>query len=71
MEVTTVKIHKNTKAVLDTIKRDSETYEEIIHRLITERMNNNMKRELIEAYKSMGKKDLKILEDWEISSSEL
>ncbi len=71
MEITTVKIHKNTKAILDTLKNDSETYENIINRLISERINRNMRKELIKAYKSMGKKELTILEEWETASNEL
>lgn len=71
MEITTVKIHKSTKVVLDTLKNNSETYEDIINRLISERINKNMKKKLIEAYKSMGKKDLVILEEWETASNEL
>ncbi len=71
MEATTVKIHKNTKFALDTLKINNETYEEIINRLISERINKNMRKELIEAYKNMGKKDLEILEEWETASNEL
>lgn len=71
METTTVKIHKNTKFVLDTLKINNETYEDIINRLINEKINKNMKKELIEAYKSMGKKDLEILEEWKTASNEL
>ncbi len=33
--------------------------------------NKNLKKELVEAYKSMGKRDLEILEDWEPASKEL
>ena len=71
MEITTVKIHKSTKTVLDTLKNNTETYEDLINRLINERTNKKIKKELIEAYKSMGKKDLEILEGWETSSNEL
>jgi len=71
MEATTVKIHKNTKFALESLKRDGETYEEIINRLISEKLNKNMKKELIDAYKNMGKKDLEILEEWENASNEL
>ncbi len=31
--------------------------------------NISLKAELIEAYKSMGKKDLKLLKDWDYSNS--
>ena len=32
-------------------------------------MNQNLKAELIEAYKSMGKKNLEFLEEWEQASN--
>ena len=33
--------------------------------------NMNLKARLIEAYKSMGNRDLKLLEDWEQASNKL
>lgn len=71
METTTVKLYKSTKAALNTLKEDGETYEGVVNRLIAERKNKNLKKELIEAYKNMGKKDLEILEEWEVASKEI
>ena len=34
-------------------------------------MKKNLKAELIEVYKSMGKRDLKFLEEWEQASNEV
>ncbi len=33
--------------------------------------NTNLKAKLIEAYKSMGNRDLKLLKEWEQASNEL
>jgi len=71
MEVTTVKLHKGTKLALDRIKQRSESYDEIILKLLAEKKMKNLKSELVEAYSSMGEQDLKILEDWETASNEL
>ena len=45
MEITTVKIHKNTKSALDELKIDNETYDDIINRLISQIKNKNLKNE--------------------------
>jgi hypothetical protein len=34
-------------------------------------MNKNLKAELIETYKSMGNRDLKLLKEWEQASNEV
>ena len=69
MEITTVKIHKNTKYALDKIKRHNESYDEVITKLISEIKNKDIKNKLIAAYKSLDKKDLEVLKEWEVSSS--
>ena len=70
-EVTTVKIGKRTKAALDGLKSEKETYDEVISKLVLQARNKTMKSELVEAYKSLGKSELKILEEWESASAEL
>lgn len=71
MEATTIKLYKNTKSVLDSLRQKNESYDEVITKIISELRNKNLKKELIEAYKSMSKEDLKILEDWETTSKEV
>ena len=71
METTTIKLHKKTKNELDTIKEDKETYEDTIHRLISTTKKRNLKKELIEAYQSMGKEDLELLAEWDVTSPEI
>lgn len=71
MNVTTIKLHKGTKSALDEIRYQNESYDDIINKLISEIRNKNLKKELITAYKSMGKEDLKILEEWEVASKEI
>ena len=69
--ITTIKLQKSTKSELDQLKLKSESYNAAIKRLISNARNSNLKAELIEAYKSMGKKDLELLEEWEQASNEL
>jgi len=71
MEITTVKIHKNTKSALDELKIDNETYDDIINRLISQIKNKNLKNELIKAYKNLDKEDLDTLNEWESASSDI
>ena len=67
--ITTIKLEKSTKSELDRLKHESESYNVAIKRLISNTMNSNLKSELIEAYKSMGKKDIVLLKEWERASS--
>ena len=71
IEITTVKIHKNTKSALDELKIDNETYDDIINRLISQIKNKNLKNELIKAYKNLDKEDLDTLNEWESASSDI
>ncbi|HLC58694.1 MAG TPA: hypothetical protein VJI68_02440 [Candidatus Nanoarchaeia archaeon] len=70
MDITTIKLHKNTKSALDELRSENETYDNIINKLITKIKDKNLKKELIEAYKNMGKEDLRLLEEWETASNE-
>ena len=69
--ITTIKLQKRTKYVLDNLKDNSESYDAAIRRIISSVKNKNLKADLIEAYKSMGKKDLGMLEEWDKASGEL
>ena len=69
--ITTIKLEKSTKSELDQLRLESESYNVAIKRLISNTKNLSLKTELIEAYKSMGKKDLDLLEEWEQASSEV
>lgn len=71
MEITTVKLHKETKIALDDLRSERESYDEVISKLISHHKNKNLHRELVHAYKSMGKQDLAILEEWENASREV
>ena len=69
--ITTIKLEKSTKQELEQIKPKSESYNSAIKRLLSNVKKANLKGELIEAYKSMDKRDLKLLEEWDKSSSEI
>ena len=70
MKTTTVKLYKKTKAELDSVRAERESYDLVISRLISHVKKQNLKKELIAAYKSMSQTDLAILEEWESSSQE-
>lgn len=69
-EITTVKIGRRTKAALDGLKSEKETYDEVISKLVLQAKNRTLRSELVEAYKNLGNAELKILEEWEPASAE-
>ena len=69
--ITTIKLEKSTKAELEQLKLKSESYNAAIKRLISNARNSSLKSELIDAYTSMGDKDLELLEEWEQVSNEV
>ena len=69
--ITTIKLQKRTKSELDQIRVKSESYDTTIRKLMSNVKNTNLKAELIEGYKMMGKKELQFLKEWDIASSEL
>ena len=70
MGTTTVKIRDETKSSLDEIKVESETYDEVINRIIFAVKKRNLKNELVEGYTAVGKDDLDTLEEWESASAD-
>jgi hypothetical protein len=71
MQVTTIKLQKITKSALDEFRVDSESYDSMIRRLISTLKNKNLKKELIESYKSMSAADLELLKEWDFASTEV
>ena len=71
MAVTTLKLQESTKSELDAFKNENESYDKVIRKLVFIVRYKDLKNQLIEAYQSMGKKDLEILEEWEPASQEL
>jgi len=69
--VTTIKIHQGTKSALDDLKKEHESYDNAIKRIVEAMKHKDLKNQLIEGYKSMGKEDLETLEEWEIASKEI
>lgn len=60
-----------TKEDLDSIRAESESYDRLISRLVAHLKKKNLQKELVEAYKDMGKKDMRILSEWEQTSTEI
>lgn len=71
MQITTLKIKKNTKAELDAFKTQNESYDETINRIMQQIRKKNLKKQLIEAYKNTSKEELILLEEWETASKEV
>lgn len=71
VRITTIKIKAKTKAWLDDFKEESKSYDEVIVKLMQKVVAKNLKQRLIEGYKSIGKEDIKFLEEWENASREL
>ena len=69
--ITTIKLRKSTKSALDNIKDESESYDSAIKRVISHIRNAGLKTELIEAYKNVGKMELKLLDEWDSASNEV
>ena len=66
MKITTVKITNKTKMQLSCFKRKSESYEDVIQRLILH--EKNLKQRLIEGCKN---EDMETFEEWEPVSKEV
>ncbi|MAE42919.1 hypothetical protein CMO93_04050 [Candidatus Woesearchaeota archaeon] len=71
MNTTTIKLKKITKSALNHLKSRRESYDDAIHKLIEQSKDKTLESELIEGYKSLGKEDLKMLEEWETASREI
>ncbi len=71
MDITTVKIKKRTKSALNQFREKSESYDNIINKLISKIKSKNLKNELIQGYKESAKDNIKLLEEWENASKEL
>lgn len=70
---TTIQVHEGVRAELASLKEDSETYEDVIKRIMRE--NEKWRREnkalLIEGYKAMAEESLKICEEFKFADAEV
>ena len=57
--------------IIDELRKENESYETVIGKLISQARNKGLKDELIAAYKRVGKEELKILKEWEAASQEV
>ena len=69
--ITTIKLKRSTKSAIDGIKDESESYDSAIKKLISHARNINLRGELTDAYKNMGRADLKLLDEWDSASQEI
>lgn len=70
MTVTTVKIQTSTKAILDQFKEGTQSYDDVIKKIAQGQTTQDLKKRMVEGYKSIGKKDLALLREWEHASLE-
>ncbi len=68
-KITTVKLSVRTKMALNGLKSERETYDQVISKLAAQAKEKTLKSDLVEAYKRLGKEELKILEEWEAAST--
>ncbi len=71
MNVTTVKVHERTKAALDKLKDERESYDEVISSLIEHKLGKNLRSEMVEGYTKVGRKELELLNEWEAVLGEI
>ena len=69
--VTTVKLNKRTKVALEELKSERETYDDVINKLVLQAKRKTIAVELAKEYKSLGKEDIELLQEWETASSEI
>jgi len=70
MTTTTIKIHRNTKEVLDEFRKESESYDDIINKMISEIKNRYIIKELAEGYQTQARENKKIAKEWESTSKD-
>jgi len=69
--ITTIKLKKKTKMKLDSFRKEGESYDFVVNRLIEQAKRKELKAKLKEAYLEMADRDKKLVGEWEAASSEL
>ena len=64
--ITTIQIHEKVKQELDTFKKNKESYEQVISKLLelVEKQKGSHDGLLIEGYKEMAEESLKVTKEW-------
>ncbi|GEM_PF-2488136 len=70
MDITTVKLRKRTKFLLDRMKNAHESYDSVILRLVVSN-TEDLKSKLIKGYKQSAKRDKELIMEWDIASTEV
>lgn len=71
MEATTIKLHTKTKRDLDDLRNETESYEQVVERLISTVRRKNLRKELKEGYLAMAEVDREIAKEWEAVDAEI
>jgi hypothetical protein len=62
MDVTTIKLQKRTKRKLDTLRKETESYDAIVERLVAMANREHLKAALVEGYSDPHQKE--IMKEW-------
>jgi predicted CopG family antitoxin len=68
--VTTIKMHLSTKKELDLLRDETESYDQVISKLVAEHKHKDLRRALIEGYTQSADFDRKTAKEWETSSTD-
>ncbi|HIH23933.1 TPA: hypothetical protein HA251_02765 [Candidatus Woesearchaeota archaeon] len=63
MDVTTIKLQKCTKRKLDALRKETESYDSVVERLVAMAKREHLKAALIAGYSDPEQK--KIMEEWD------
>jgi len=67
MDVTTIKLRMTTKQKLESFRKEDETYDEAVQRLLAIKRQVELEKKLIEGYKDT---DMETFREWETTNSE-
>ena len=67
MEATTIKVQPKTKHLLDDIKEERETYDDVISRIARQTKKKLLLKELAEGYQVQAERDKAITEEWDVT----
>ena len=73
MMISTIQLREDVKRTLERLKQRSESYEDVIVKLINESEKKKLEQEklLIEGYREMAEDSLRITKEWESTDAKI
>jgi len=73
MMISTIQLREDVKRTLERLKQKSESYEDVIVKLINESEKKKLEQEklLIEGYREMAEDSLRITKEWESTDAKI